>query len=458
MDSEISDLSNKINLVIGDLLSKADPVSKSLLTAFDSSKDMHVNCKFMSSSRFSKEDLVTCAQFLKIETENLEGNPLFSNKPSLANRIILEIQSLYPAICGSCDTEYSIKFDSESKPALRCFLCFQGCHDCELFAEPTVDSSKYPPGTVWLCSTCHKINNPIKPAKSKASKAASRDQSRSHTPIRDDNSQVPLDKNELLTRLNKLKVEQVDSENSSSHTNKQSVQFNDVCELFQLGKCPHGVSGKTSAKGKPSCPKSHPKRCTKFIKYGKKNRYGCRRGDKCKFYHPQHCPTSLSQKSCYSKECTLVHLAGTKRHKPPDQESYRRNDAKNNNKQGSSSKNNSQRSRSRATSESQNTTGSPQTGTDFLELRSLLMTFRDTLQKDIIGLKSSIAEQEIRINTVLPALTHPRSFAHHPLPPHSFHPSLQHPSQIPQPHQFLQQSHPIPQTQMTWQNTPASGC
>ena len=156
--------------------------------------------------------------------------------------------------------------------------------------------------------------------------------------------------------------------------------------------------------------------------------------------------------------CTLLHLAGTRRHKPPDQDSYRRNDAKKNNKQGSSSKNNPQRSRSRATSESQNTTGSPQASTDFLELRSLLMTFRDTLQKDILGLKSSIAEQEIRINTVLPALNHPRSYAHHPLPPHSFHPSLQHPSQIPQPHQFLQQSHPIPQTQMTWQNTPASGC
>ena len=457
MDSKISDLSSKINLVIGDLLSKADPVSKSLLTAFDSSKDMHVNSKLMSSSRFSKENLVTCAQFLKIETEDLEGNPLFSNKPSLADRIILEIQSLYPAICGSCDTEYSIKFDSESKPLLRCFLCFQGCHDCELFAEPTVDPSKYPPGIVWLCSTCHTINNPIKPAKSKASRAASRDQSRPQTPVRDDNSQVSLDKNELLTRLNKLKVEQVDSENSSSHTNKQSVQFNDVCELFQLGKCPHGVSGKKSAKGKPSCSKSHPKRCTKFIKYGKKNRYGCRRGDKCKFFHPQHCPTSLSQKSCYSEECTLVHLAGTRRRKPPDQESNRRKDTKNN-KRGLPSKDNSQRSRSRATSESQNTKSSPHTSTDFLELRSLLITFKDTLQKDIVGLKSSIAEQEIRINTVLPALAHPRSYTPLPLPPHSFHPSLQHPSQIPlpQPHQFLQQGHP--QTQMTWQNTQVSGC
>ena len=227
---------------------------------------------------------------------------------------------------------------------------------------------------------------------------------RSEEAVRDDNSQVSLDKNELLTRLNKLKVEQVDSENSSSHTHKRGVQFNDVCELFQLGKCPHGVSGKTSAKGKPSCPKSHPKRCTKFIKYGKKNRYGCRRGDKCKFFHPQHCPTSLSQKSCYSEECTLVHLAGTRRHKPPDQESYRRKDTKNN-KRGLPSKDNSQRPRSRATSESQNTRSSPHTSTDFLELRSLLIAFKDTLQKDIVGLKSSIAEQEIRINTVLPALT-----------------------------------------------------
>ena len=464
MDSKIPDLSNKIKLVIGDLLSKADHVTKSLLTAFDSSKDMHVNCKTLSGPRFSKQDLLTCALFLKIETEDLEGRSIFSNKPSLANRIIMEIQSLYPAICGACDSEYSTKFDSDSKPVLRCFLCFQGCHDCESFVEPVMDSPKYPQGTVWLCRSCHEVNNPIKPSKTKASAAASRSQSRAntpaHTPLGDGNSQVTLDNNELVTRLNEIEKEQVSRENSNSVTRKPNAQLDDICELFRQGKCPHGVSGKTAAKGVPSCVKSHPKRCYKFIKYGKKNRYGCRRGNKCKFFHPQHCPSSLSEKSCYSQECTLVHLAGTKRHKPPDRNSYRRNDARNN-KPGKPSMNNvnSQRSRTRATSESQKTISSPQTNTDFLELRSLLITFKDTLQKDIVGLKSSIAEQEIRINSVLPSLNpHPRSCLPLPLPLHPLHQSLQHPYQVPQPLQFPQQSHPLPQTQMTWQNTQVSGC
>ena len=475
MSSKISDLSNKITFVIGDLLSKAENVSKSILQAFDSSKDMHANSKVLSSSRFSKQDLIECAQFFKIETEDQDGKPIFNNKPSLANRIILEIHSLYPAVCGACDDEYSIKFDPESEPAVRCFLCFQGCHDCDQFSKPTIDSSQYLPGTVWLCRSCHEINNPVKPSKSSSSKPVSRNQSKSntpvHTPLRTDNqdSQANLDSKELVTRLNELKKEQVHNENNSN-ISKQNFKPEDICESFKIGKCPHGVSGKTAAKGRPSCSKIHPKRCNKFIKYGKKNRYGCRRKD-CKFFHPEHCPSSLSQRCCYSEDCTLVHLAGTKRHKPPEQESYRRQDDRNKNDRSSRFKSDTQKTRSRTTSVNQPTANPPQRSADFLELRSLLMTVKETLQKDIVGLQSSIAEQEIKMNSLrLAPSLHPQSYP--PPPLHPFHQSLQHqhPSLVPQPHQFLQQSHPapppqilkqnhpLPPPQMTWQNTQVSGC
>lgn len=460
MASEIPDYSKKINLVIGDLLSKADNVSKSILQAFDSSKERSENSKVLSSPRFHRPELIECAQFLKIETEDHEGKTLFSNKPSIANRIILEIQSFYPAICGACNEEYSNKFDAESTPVVRCFLCFQGCHDCDQFTEPTIDSSKYLPGTVWLCRSCHEVNNPMK-NQNVPSKPASRVQSKAHTPAHTPqhkvDSDVPIDNKELATRLNELKKQQVQNESHSSHTSKSNIQLDDICELFKIGKCPHGVSGKTAAKGKPSCPKSHPKRCKKFIKHGKKNRYGCRKAN-CNFFHPEHCPSSLSQKCCYSEECTLVHLAGTKRFKPPDRDSYRRKDTDNRNRnERSRFRSNTQGARSRATSESQHTKTSPQTSTDFLELRSLLMT----LQKDIVGLKSSIAEQESRINSLPPTLSiPPRSYPPPPLPLHPFHQSLhhQHQFQVPQPHQFLQQSHPVPPPQMTWQNTQVSGC
>ena len=45
--------------------------------------------------------------------------------------------------------EYYVEFDS-NPPALPCFLCFQGCHDCSSFASPDSLSAS-PIGTVWLC-------------------------------------------------------------------------------------------------------------------------------------------------------------------------------------------------------------------------------------------------------------------------------------------------------------------
>ena len=126
MSSGITDFDEKVKLVIGNLLIKAEsnPLAKSVLTAFDSSKDVSVNRAVLSSSRYNAATLNSCAQFLDIDLETSDGERIYSNKPALANRIILEIQSFYPAICADCDQEYSVEFDSETKPALHCFLCF----------------------------------------------------------------------------------------------------------------------------------------------------------------------------------------------------------------------------------------------------------------------------------------------------------------------------------------------
>ena len=113
MTSEIPDFDAKLNLVIGNLLSKADPVSKSVISAYDSSKDLNVNRGVLGGSRFTATALDTCAQFLNIKMLDHDDTRIFTNEPSLANRIMLEIQSLFPAICADCDQEYSVEFDSE---------------------------------------------------------------------------------------------------------------------------------------------------------------------------------------------------------------------------------------------------------------------------------------------------------------------------------------------------------
>ncbi|KAL5248617.1 hypothetical protein ACHWQZ_G017709 [Mnemiopsis leidyi] len=168
MSSGITDFDEKVKLVIGNLLLKAEsnPLAKSVLTAFDSSKDVSVNRAVLSSSRYNAATLNSCAQFLDIDLETSDGERIYSNKPALANRIILEIQSFYPAICADCDQEYSVEFDSETKPALHCFLCFQGSHNCASYNDK--ENGVHLAGSVWLCKSCHENNNPIKPKKSKS--------------------------------------------------------------------------------------------------------------------------------------------------------------------------------------------------------------------------------------------------------------------------------------------------
>ncbi len=62
MSVDIPKFDEKIQLVIGNLLSKADPLSKSVLTAFDPSKYVSVNQSVLGGSRFQAPALNACAQ------------------------------------------------------------------------------------------------------------------------------------------------------------------------------------------------------------------------------------------------------------------------------------------------------------------------------------------------------------------------------------------------------------
>ena len=74
----IENYNKKIRLVIGGLMAKADTSTKSVLTAYDPSKDRTTNT-------------CACANFFKIATIDENASRIYSNKPSLAMRIILEI-------------------------------------------------------------------------------------------------------------------------------------------------------------------------------------------------------------------------------------------------------------------------------------------------------------------------------------------------------------------------------
>ena len=148
--------------------------------------------------------LDACAKFLNIEITDGSGLKLFTNKPSLANRIILEIQSLFPATCGECLEQYSIEHKAATTLSLRCFLCFQECHDCEQMTALLPDVSlPIPSGSVWLCKSCHDVNNPTKPRKdrSRAPSSKSTSQAGSTSGTLKIPQQVTLSSDELARKL-----------------------------------------------------------------------------------------------------------------------------------------------------------------------------------------------------------------------------------------------------------------
>ena len=169
---EIQDFDKKVNLVIGELLNKADAISKSVITVFDPSKDHETNKQLLGGYKFTPDKLDVCANFFNINKISSDGNKLYTSKLSLASRIITEIKALYPAICSECNEEYSVQHGSSMK--LRCFICLQGSHDCDKFSEQLpADTPNLPKGNVWLCSSCHLLNNTIHPPGKKAKKAKS---------------------------------------------------------------------------------------------------------------------------------------------------------------------------------------------------------------------------------------------------------------------------------------------
>lgn len=330
MCQDIDNFDEKVDLVIGNILSNADETTKRVISAYDSSKDITSNLSVMSSSRFKAEELDKCALSLGFPTQHEDSSKIYSNKASLAHRIILQIQSLYPTICGECKEEYSIPLapSTTAPPSLQCFLCFQGSHDCDPFKSKLPEAEKkLPAGTVWLCGSCYTQNNPFKPKKGRArkeSKTGSTPASGTSTPNQKAGN-VHFDPSILSDRLHELNQkketsgsqESPDNHTDTNPTDKKSINEDDICDKLKKGTCPHGVSGNTPHNGIEKCAKLHPKQCRRFMRNGASGKYGCKKGTQCPRYHPQHCSSSKRDRTCYSSVCRLVHLAGTRRREPP---------------------------------------------------------------------------------------------------------------------------------------------
>ena len=256
--------SEKMKVIIGKLINKADPTIRPVISVFDVSKiSRSVICQRLNQFKIGL--LENCAEFLGIALADKDNFKLFV-KETLCTRIYLALMALLPSKCGECREDYVIDHEPETPPFFHCFRCFKGSHDCERnkTLHETLSSLNTPTGFVWLCD-------------------------------------------ESSTQY---------STNASQETASPSA---DVCKKFLDWNCPHGISGKKQIAGK-GCPFTHPRVCNEFRNSGSSGRNGCKKGANCDFFHPDICQTTLTSGSCSKKNCPRFHPRASRKKSRPNKE------------------------------------------------------------------------------------------------------------------------------------------
>lgn len=389
----MANLSTEIKTIIGNLLLRADELSKRVLTAYDPSAKRACNLKALNG--FNLDMLEPCATFLGIALADSDSNKLYT-KENLINRLMLGINALLPSQCSECSEFYSAEFDSENDPLFTCHMCFQVSHNCAAIREKHQALSEASiallSGHVWLCSDCIKSSNPVKPRKSKSRHNSLTKPDQALSRIRDElqSQQLTISSPTVLSPLqppaNDREVPLDLAEDL--HQRLLEASQGQICSKYKQGKCPHGLRGSKSVNGK-KCEFDHPKRCFKYCSFGATSK-GCKSGANCEYFHPIICKHSLSRRVCTNKDCTFVHLKGTKRTEPtqtnlPDSSNPRK-------KPDRSVKG-----------------GSDSSEKHFLELKRLVSEMTSNFNQEISNIKASL----LHVQMNAPKNAH---FQPHPLP------------------------------------------
>ena len=432
-----------IDLIIGNILRKADPLSKSVISAFNATATEKANATMLSSSRFKLDSLERCATFLDIDIFDNNANMLFTNKASLAKRIVQQITALFPSICQDCNEEYHIEFDEETPPLYKCFTCFRGAHNCSAIKDrhENLKNHPFPDGLIWLCSVCHTKHNPVAPAKRVISRT---DASENITLLEEEEKEEEDDETtnvvQPVTVEDHIATPHVPENNNDKSvltSSQNNVRETVVCPLYKIRKCPHGPDGKKEINGKV-CSDSHPTRCRKYCQNGQKGRYGCKLGVKCTQFHPVLCRYSVTKRLCTNKDCQYTHLKGTKRHTK-----IKDSDDIDNDKQPAPKKqvtqrqvpttNTTQHGNKNSRDKDKEADKEVDKSDSFLELMGLIQEMKQQFTKEIMELKANVFHVRPTHNMVNPLLYNVHQ-----------HAALQHT----QTHNKFPQAHMMPMSQI----------
>lgn len=212
-----------------------------------------------SLMKYKKPVLTEAAQFLRIDTDNM-------NKDVMVSSIIDKIAALFLEPCRKCKSYYSVK--RCDVPKFTCFFCGQGCHDtCYSQQNDELNSAH---GMFYACISCEQ------------SRGTKRKLYSGYPP---------------LTETEKVQDDAPDAPKKKA-----------MCRFFKKGSCKHGSDGKTNGE----CKFDHPNVCEKYTNYGKFSRYGCN-DQECDKVHPKICYKGVNTGACYDKYCKYFHGSCIKR-------------------------------------------------------------------------------------------------------------------------------------------------
>ena len=268
---------------------------------------------------------------MRLQTRDENNQAIYTNKATLADRIVTKIESYFPSTCHECSGEYQVKHSDEQSQRLQ--FCLQPSHDCEAITQDTQatePSSNSPKGRVWLCSGCYDKNNPL--ASNRRNRSNSVLFETTTTPLNTPGaSPAPSTTPTPAPSQSDIETPDIDdlqnnpdSQPPNRHTSSgDDSQDTEICPRFARNQCPHGMGENKEINGQ-KCPFSHPRRCKRVCTFVLRGRGGCYRGNDCVLHHPKLCNNSLRNSTCFNGNCTFVHLKGTKRSRPSRDHSHDR--------------------------------------------------------------------------------------------------------------------------------------
>lgn len=295
-----------------------DTEIKTLFDAYDYEKSFEQNVNLLGTSRtILQKHLVSAVKVLqsmgdeypglkdRLSAIKTTGNSF--TKVTAATAIVSFIHDAREIKCLKCKKDFSPYSSDNAHEEIKCFKCKRPSHR-ECYADTQVDEEI---GLVFLCSLCFSIKShpPTEQPEKKPPgdvPAVSKPSSEDKPPEQEaEKNAEPASSHEETG--DDSKPPEVEKKRTSKDENYDRSRS--VCPLLLNQQCPHGITGRSGG----VCENYHPVWCRKYMRNGPEGKYGCKRGDKCRFYHTQLCQNGVVSQMCLNPDCKLIHIRGVRR-------------------------------------------------------------------------------------------------------------------------------------------------